>query len=440
MNALNVKYRGAQVGVLAEARGGIVFEYDSAFVRSGHELSPLNLPLGAGVRQREASGSMRLPGLFDDSLPDAWGAKIMTEWFRKHGTPEHAIAPLAKLAYVGARGMGALAYEPAQDTGDANSRPLDLSRLYAAAEQVEQGGAIDLNVLAAVGSSAGGARPKALLALPKSAGAPARGGEGPIPPDYEAWLVKFSGRFDPTAGVMEQAYACMARAAGIDLPETCLLATEHDGLRRQHFAVKRFDRHNGERIHHHTLAGLTHLMGGDLSYETLLRATRRITHDEDEVWRAYRRAAFNVLASNRDDHGKNHGFLYENRQWRLGPAYDLTFASPQQLPERGLSLAGGRKTVGPAELLKLAETETLDRNRAITIIDETRDALSRWLEFAARAGVPALKAAEVELVLKSCGDLQVRSIHSPPVTTKKAAAMKRATAAADFTKENPDVV
>ena len=404
MSRLNVKYLGAQVGVLAEVRGGMVFEYDPVFVRSGHELSPLELPLGPGIRQRDSGGSMRLPGLFDDSLPDAWGMKIMTEWFQKHGTPEHAITPLAKLAYVGTRGMGALTYEPAQDIVDVSSGPFSLDRLYAAAEQAEQGGSIDLDVLAAVGSSAGGARPKALLALPEVAGAPVLGGEGPMPVGYEAWIVKFSSPRDDTSGVMEESYARMARAAGIDLPETRLLGTEPDGIRRQHFAVKRFDRNHGERIHHHTLAGMTHLLGGDLSYEMFLRATRRLTHDEGEVWRAYRRAAFNVLASNRDDHGKNHGFLYADRQWRLGPAYDLTFASPQILPERGMSMAGERKAVGRVELLKLAETEALDRRQAITIIEQTRDAVARWREFAAQAEVPELKAAEVELVLNGRGD------------------------------------
>ena len=231
-------------------------------------------------------------------------------------------------------------------------------------------------------------------------GAPVIGGEGPIPPDHEAWLVKFSGPRDTTAGAMEEAYARMARAAGVDMPETRLLATEHDGLRRQHFAVKRFDRKDGGRIHHHSLAGMTHLLGGDLSYEMLLRVTRRITHDEGEVWRAYRRAVFNVLASNRDDHGKNHGFLYENRQWRLGPAYDLTFTSPQMLPERGMSMAGERKTAGQAELLKLAETEALDRRQAIAVIEQARAAVSRWRNFAEEAGVPDLKAAEVELALE----------------------------------------
>jgi len=328
MIALGVNYLGAKVGTLAETRQGIVFEFDPAFLASGHDLSPLNLPLRTGIHQRDGIGSTRLLGLFEDSLPDRWGTRIMTEWFRKHGVPEHSVTPLAQLGYVGSRGMGALSYEPAQEIVEfSHSREhFPLNQIFEASEQVENGGPIDLNVLAHVGSPAGGARSKALIAIPTHSGYPIVAGDSTLPPGYEAWLVKFSGHRDPSAGVIEHAYALMARAAGIDIPETRLLRTERDGLLSQHFAVKRFDRKGNQRIHHHTLGGMTHTMGGDLSYETLLRATRRVTHDETEVWKAFRRAAFNVLASNRDDHGKNHGFIYDNRQWKLGPAYDLTFA------------------------------------------------------------------------------------------------------------------
>jgi serine/threonine-protein kinase HipA len=342
---------------------------------------------------------MRLLGLFEDSLPDRWGTRIMTEWFRKHGVPEHAISPLAQLGYVGSRGMGALSYEPAQEIGELTRERFSLNRIFEASEQVENGGPIDLNVLAQVGSPAGGARAKALIAIPTLSEHPIIAGDGTLPPGYEAWMVKFSGHRDPNAGVMEHAYALMARAAGIDIPETRLLQTESEGVISQHFAVKRFDRNGHQRIHHHTLAGMTHIMGGDLSYEMLLRATRRVTHDEAEVWRAFRRAAFNVLASNRDDHGKNHGFIYDNRQWKLGPAYDLTFASQQMLPERGMSIAGERRTAGRSELGKLAMTEALDRPQADDIIEQTRRAVSKWREFATEAGVPEINAAEVESAL-----------------------------------------
>ena len=399
MMALSVNYLGAKVGTLAETRQGIAFEFDPAFLASGHDLSPLNLPLRAGIHQRDGVGSMRLLGLFEDSLPDRWGTRIMTEWFRKQGVPEHSITPLAQLGYVGSRGMGALSYETAQKSMEFSREHFALNRIFEASEQVDNGGLIDLNVLAHVGSPAGGARSKALIAIPTQAGPPIVAGDGTLPPDYEAWLVKFSGHRDPNAGVMEHAYALMARAAGIDIPETRLLQTEREGVLSQHFAVKRFDRNGNQRIHHHTLGGMTHTMGGDLSYEMLLRATRRVTHDETEVWKAFRRAAFNVFASNRDDHGKNHGFIYDNRQWKLGPAYDLTFSSQQMLAERGMSIAGERRTAGIAELGKLATAEALDRHQANEIIEQTRHAVSKWREFASVAGVPEINAAEVESAL-----------------------------------------
>jgi serine/threonine-protein kinase HipA len=394
MSRLTVHYQGLTVGVLAEARGGIFFEYAPEFIASGHELSPFHLPLGPGVKARDpAVPTMRLHGLFEDSLPDHWGRRVMMAWFRERGTPEHAVTPLMMLAYVGKRAMGALDYAPELDVAAPND--VTLPDLYTAASEAEKGGAIDLDVLAQVGSSAGGARPKALLNLPDSGqGAPQAGSL--IANGYSSWIVKFDTTRDGTAGPLEEAYARMARAAGIDFPATRLLETKHaDGVRR-HFAVKRFDRDGAERLHHHTLGGLLHAGGGDLDYQTLLRATRRLTKDEREVWRAYRRAVFNVLAGNRDDHAKNHGFIYRNRTWTLGPAYDLTFTSVQWMPERGMAVCGERRAAGIEHLKKLAVSESLDPKEAARVIDDVRGSLSKWRTFASEAGVPALTAAEIE--------------------------------------------
>jgi serine/threonine-protein kinase HipA len=394
MSRLTVHYQGLTVGVLAEARGGIFFEYAPEFIASGHELSPFQLPLGPGVKARDAAApTMRLHGLFEDSLPDHWGRRVMMAWFRECGISEHAVTPLMMLAYVGKRAMGALDYAPELDV--LAPHDVTLPDLYTAASEAEKGGAIDLDVLAQVGSSAGGARPKALLNLPDSGqGAPQAGSI--IADGYSSWIVKFDTTRDGTAGPLEEAYARMARAAGIDFPETRLLETKHaDGVRR-HFAVKRFDRDGAERLHHHTLGGLLHAGGGDLDYQTLLRATRRLTKDEREVWRAYRRAVFNVLAGNRDDHAKNHGFIYRNRVWTLGPAYDLTFASAQWMPERGMAVCGERRSAGVEHLKKLATSESLDPKEAARVIDDVRSALSKWRTFASESGVPAFTAAEVE--------------------------------------------
>ncbi len=395
MNRINVSYLGQPVGVLAEARGGIVFEYDAAFIASGHELSPLHLPLGPGLRARGSTPVMRLPGLFEDSLPDAWGERVMLEAFRQRNTPPHAVTPLMKLAYVGHRAMGALVYEPALSITTAKKQ-LQLDDLYQAALQAETHAApIDLNLLAEVGSSAGGAQPKALLGLSRENATQILAGADDLPSGHEAWMIKFDTSPDGAAGALEQAYALMARAAGLDVAPTRLLETRHGKKVRRHFATRRFDREGSERIHHHSLAGLYHIPGGDLSYEILLRVTRRLTRDEREVWRAFRRAVFNVLAGNRDDHGKNHGFLYRDRQWTLGPAYDLTFRSAHQLPERGLSIHGERASAGTGELLALARSETLDVREANRMIEEVQAALAQWRRFADEAGVAPTLAAQI---------------------------------------------
>jgi serine/threonine-protein kinase HipA len=260
---------------------------------------------------------------------------------------------------------------------------VSLDTLQAAVLRAEQAGEIDLNLLAEVGSSAGGARPKALIALPRKGTGRTLAGAGEVPTTHDAWLVKFDTSPDGTHGPMEEAYAQMARAGGVEMPETRLLETKVDGRVRRHFAVKRFDREGADRIHHHTLAAMLHMGGGDLNYET------------------FRRAVFNVLASNRDDHGKNHGFLYRDRKWQVGPAYDLTFSSVQQLPERGMAILGERRATGLEHLLRLAENEGLARRSAEDIIAQVRASVARWREFADQAQVPTIKAAEVSHALTS---------------------------------------
>ena len=401
MSRIAVHYEDLLVGELAEARGAVFFEYSSAFIASRHELSPFRLPLGPGVKTRDTPPSPRLPGLFEDSLPDAWGRRVMLEWFRRQGVPEHAVTPLRMLAYVGERAMGALRYTPALDIPTPSE--VDLAALSAAAAEAERGGEIDLAVLARAGSSAGGARPKALLHLPDADTGHALPWAGANPPaGYTPWLVKFDLGPTPLLGALEEAFARLARSAGIDLPPTRLVATtDPDGRPRRHFAVRRFDREPApgtggvRRLHHHTLAALLHQGGGDLDYQTFLRATRQLTRDEREVWRAYRRAVFNVLAGNRDDHAKNHGFLYRDRLWTLGPAYDLTPLSAQQLPERGMAVCGERRAAGPEHLRKLADGEGLDRKRALAIVDEVATALRRWPDLAAEVGVPERAVREV---------------------------------------------
>lgn len=395
MNTLEVFYGEERVGTLAQFRGGIFFEYAASFGATGNELSPLALPLGSGIRSRDTVSTMRLPGLFEDSLPDSWGTRVMDDWFRQQGTPAHAVDPLMRLSFIGRRGFGALVYAPAAGLDSAQGT---LATVYAAAAHLEEGTQTDLALLADVGTSPGGARPKvALWFNPSMAG---------IAHEHDAehsaaWLVKFDTTAERGLGRMEFAYSLMARAAGIEVPETRLLETRHADEVREHFAVRRFDRVGAARLHYHSLAGMCQALGSDLDYQTLLRVTRRITRDHAEVLRAYRRAVFNVLASNRDDHGKNHGFLYVAKEWRLSPAFDLTFAGGGQLRERGMAVMGERANAGRAHLEALARAEGIERQEVQATFDAVRAAIARWPEFAALAGLPGRQADEISAALSA---------------------------------------
>lgn len=393
MNKLDVFYDGDLMGTLATVRGGIFFEYAASFLATGQELSPLALPLGPGIRARDNTPTMRLPGVFEDSLPDSWGTRVMDDWFRQQGTPAHAVDPLMRLSFIGRRAFGALVYAPAVEL---ESERGTLESVFVAASRMAEGAPTDLALLADVGTSPGGARPKAALWFDPAMANIAHDFDLAHP---DAWLVKFDATEERHLGRMEFAYALMARAAGIEIPETRLLETRHGDGARAHFAVRRFDRAREQRIHYHSLAGLCQMLGSDLDYQTLLRVTRRITRDHTEVLKAYRRAVFNVFASNRDDHGKNHGFLYSGKEWRLSPAFDLTFAGRGQLRERGMAVMGERGNAGREHLEALARAEGIERKDAQAIADEVRGALSRWPEFADAAGLARREADEIAEVL-----------------------------------------
>lgn len=404
MNPINVRYNGRLVGRLAEAalkgRTCIFFEYAPEFLASGIQLSPLHLPLRSGLISRDDPvPSPKLPGVFEDSIPDRWGQRIMLDWFRRKDIAANNATLLAQLCYVGGRGMGALSYEP--EEGPQQTGAIDLGAIYAEAMAVDDSRKPLTEILHDIGSPPGGIQPKALIALPLQGDGPCLGGSRAIPAGYEAWLVKFTpGRADPgnigADGRIEEAYARMARAAGIDIPPTRLLETGDSRTKRRHFAVKRFDRKGGERIHHHTLAGMTHMSGADLDYEMFLAVTRRVTRDEREVLRAFRRAAFNVLARNDDDHGRNHGFLLQNGEWKLGPAYDLTF---RVLRERGMAVCGERRNASVKDLDLLARRAALDRSETQAILGQVRATISCWPDYASAAKVPPRHAAEVAAAL-----------------------------------------
>jgi serine/threonine-protein kinase HipA len=377
--------RRIKVGRLARRRHELLFEYDPAFLGSKLELSPYHVRLRPGVVTDPDFVFDGLMGVFEDSLPDGWGRLLLDRRASELGISAGSLTPLDRLMVVGSRAMGALTYEPELSIDD----PV-VVKLSALARDInlvmrEARGA-DLERLIAVGGSPKGARPKALIQL--SPRGEVHFGARTIEPGFTAWLIKFPAQQDdPHSAPLEHAYFLMAKAAGIDVPRTMLLARTQ--RRPGYFAIERFDRKAATRIHMHTLGGLLQLPHGyaALDYSDLLKVTRELTRNEAAVAETFRRACFNVLAQNRDDHTRNFAFLMDDTGvWRPSPAYDLTFASGPA-GEHTMLVAGEGRAPGVEHLAALAKRA--DVRHATQIIDEVRGAVARFKRFADNAGVPA---------------------------------------------------
>lgn len=392
VNRLRVLYSRSHsepvlVGELAYRGRRAFFEYDSAFVSSGLELSPFHLPVGPGVAEGDPATFEGLFGLFDDSLPDGWGRLLLDRYVEAQGGRAPELSPLDRLSWVGPRAIGALSYEPAHDI-ETSSNTIDLHRLAEEAMVVLEDRASDaLPELLRLGGSPQGARPKALVLLSED-GETVRSGL-PDTPGFSPYLVKYPARSDPNhmAGAIEFAYSQMARAAGIQMPQTRLLARK--GRHRGFFAIERFDRSGAERHHVHTVSGLLHAPPGltFLSYQQVLRLAWRLTRDEAAVLELFRRAAFNVFAHNRDDHARNISFMMKaDGEWVLAPAYDLTFSTGPG-GEHTMTVAGEGRHPTRSHLERLAQTASLRTKEVKRVLEEVEVAVRAWPKHAEQAGV-----------------------------------------------------
>jgi serine/threonine-protein kinase HipA len=315
------------VGRILDLDRRIHFQYAPAFLDSGLELSPFKLPLRPGVFDEGMPEFHGLYGLFYDSLPDGWGLLLMHRRMRAHGIDPERISVLAWLRYLGERGMGALTYHPAEGGPPMDDAELNLRKLESEALKIYAGSSTKvLPELELAGGSPGGARPKVVVGLGPSEVMVA--GVADLPKGFEHWLIKFAAPEDPRdAGALEETYARLARKAGVDMPETRLFTLDR---KRRCFGVRRFDRLGNQRLHVHTIGGLLHASHRvpSLDYKTLLSTTFALTRDRRQILEAFRRAAFNVLSCNRDDHVRNFAYLMDERgEWRMSPAFDLTFAN-----------------------------------------------------------------------------------------------------------------
>ncbi len=390
--------RRIKVGRLALKARQVLFEYDAAFLGTRLELSPFHLRLTPGVVEGQPRVLDGLMGVFDDSLPDGWGRLLIDRRAAELGLSAASLTPLDRLTLVGARSMGALVYEPEAVLDDPSIVKLSDLALEVEAVQSGERGA-DLDRLIAVGGSPKGARPKVLIKLAPSG--EIRFGARNIESGFSGWLVKFPAREDnPHSASLEHAYFLMAKAAGLDVPRTQLLAKRKG--RPGYFAIERFDRKGSTRVHMHTLGGLLHLPHGypALDYRDVLKATRDLTRNEAAVSEMFRRACFNVFAHNRDDHSRNFAYLMDDQgTWTPSPAYDLTFSEGPG-GEHTTLVAGEGRSPGAGHLVALAADVGLKKKSA-KIVDEVRAAVADFKRFAEQAGVPAKLRAQIAKTLSS---------------------------------------
>lgn len=385
-----------KVGRLALRQRSILFEYDAAFINSGIEISPLKLPLRPGVFTPAEPVFDGLFGVFNDSLPDGWGRLLLDRTVEKHGIHHGQLTALDRLAYVGRHGMGALSFEPDRSIDDGGETAFSLDRLAEEAAIMLAGESDEVfeELLRLNGSSAG-ARPKIVAQV---SGDRKKIIHGPqkLKRGYQHWMIKFPSSQDRRdIGAIEYAYSLMARAAAIDVPETHLFHAK----KRGYFGTRRFDRSGELRVHLHSLSGLVHAdhRNPSLDYDTLLRATLVLTKSVVEVEKAYALACFNVLAHNRDDHAKNFSFLMsEKNAWTFAPAYDLTF-SYGPAGEQTMMVMGEGKNPGVEQLKALAKAH--DLRRGPRILEEVREAVSVWRDFAEEAGVGTRSSQEIKSVI-----------------------------------------
>lgn len=409
-----VKIWGETVGAVAwNAESGLAsFEYDPKFINTKTDLAPLKMPIINSMKRifsfpelRDIKTFKGLPGLLADVLPDDYGNQLINSWLAQNGRPENSMNPVELLCFIGTRGMGALEFEPSQLKTTKRAFDIEVDNLIRISQKMlskrdrfetnlsedEQQAMLDI---LKIGTSAGGARPKAIIAFNEKTGQ-VKSGQTSAPKGFEHWLLKLDTvsdvQFGESTGFgrIEMAYYLMAKACEIDMMECRLL--EEKG--RAHFMTKRFDRECGEQKHHiQTLCAMQHYdfsQNTSFSYEQLFQTMRLLRLPYPEAEQMYRRMVFNVIARNCDDHTKNFAFrLKKDGNWELAPAYDICFAyrpGSDWVSQHNLSINGKRKDITKADLLQIAKSMNIKKAEAI--IQKISDTVTNWHEYAAIAKV-----------------------------------------------------
>jgi serine/threonine-protein kinase HipA len=411
-----VRLWGSTIGAVAleEGSGIASFEYNKDFLQSGIQAAPLTMPLTdriyrfPSLPERTFRG---LPGLLADSLPDRFGNALINAWLATQGRTPESFNAIERLCYTGIRGMGALEFEPSTGprhgkaahikvdmlvdlASEILSRRNDLSTSFAGTSRTNA-----LQDILRVGTSAGGARAKAVIAWNPITNE-VRSGQVAADKGFEYWILKFDGvrgnkdkeLEDPLGyGAIEYAYSNMARDAGIVIGKCRLL--EENG--RRHFMTQRFDRlHDGGKLHMQTLGAIAHFdynMAGSYGYEQGLMVIRQLGLTMDSIEEFFRRMVFNVIGRNQDDHVKNIAFLMDrNGTWSLAPAYDITYSfnpSGRWTATHQMTINGKRDDFTLEDFKACAGSASMKKGRAEFIIEEVQGVVSRWRDYADAAGV-----------------------------------------------------
>lgn len=433
MEVIDVCYKSESIGALSfdSSTGLGAFEYSTKFIKKGIQLSPLKMPLSKHIYrfpQLNYQTFKGLPGLIADSLPDDFGNAVMNAWVASQGKSIDSITPLQRLQYTGKRGMGALEYIPATKLHNNNTKTdIQIESLVAIAQEVldlrsnfnvelsrnHQEDSASMMELLSVGMSAGGARPKAVLAFNHDF-TQVRSGQSDIPDSFTHYLMKFDGVSehntnqetfgDPLGyGAMEYVYHVMATQCGVDMMPCHLL---DEGARR-HFITQRFDRNGNQKVHVQTLNGLAHVdykNPGSFSYAELFGIARDLRLPADDAFQLLKRMAFNIIARNHDDHSKNFAFMLKNNKWILAPAYDLAYSykpGSKWVNSHWMSLNGKRDDFTREDFYSLIKlSPAFSKQKIDNIIDETLDAVSQWRKLAKEWDVPAELANEINKNLR----------------------------------------
>ncbi len=402
-----------RVGAIAwnAETGFATFQYDKDFLKLGIDLSPILMPISQGEKlfefqENRGNATFKgLPGLLADILPDKYGNALINTWLVRQGRPTNSLNPVETLCFIGGRGMGALEFEPVQPKTNNLSTKLEMGSLVDIAQEILSGrkdfttNLIEpeekaLFDMLKIGSSAGGARAKALIVYNEKTGE-VRSGQAGAPKGFEHWLIKFDGvsdaQFGATIGYgrVEMAYHQMAIDAGIHMMECRLL--EENG--RAHFMTKRFDRVPGkQKIHVQTFCAMRHFDFNEVnvySYEELFETMRMLGLSYPEAQELFRRMVFNVMSRNCDDHTKNFAFvMHESGNWQLSPAYDVCHAyrpGSEWVSQHALSINGKRKNNTREDLLTVGKRMNIKNTEEI--IDKVSSVVSKWSDYASAVNV-----------------------------------------------------